>query len=453
MSADGTSTGGTGTGGAGVTGSWEAALAGEANLEPALVRELVGLAVSGRAGPSRQRRVMLARLARTGQAAPRDVVADLCRAVALPDPAAVDRAGQRLVAMHATVAFAGARGYPERLWQLWPELGPPLAVFRVAAGPLPPGPSVAVVGSRQPSLDGLDLAGELARLLARHGIVVVSGMARGIDEAAHEGALSVGGTTIAVLGTGFGVDYPRGRGPLRVAIAASGGVITELAPGAPPLGFQFLDRNRIVSGLADAIVVVEGRARSGALATARIGAEQGREVWAIPGSPNQPTSRAPLDLIRDGARPLTRLDDVLEVLQTYGVTASPSVGAGAAAVRAADPAIDRAAGRAQVQRGDPGEDQGEDRFGDRSAGPRVDSAHAQLAANFDTATGTAAAAAVPDGPLSAVLAGLSAVPANAAALAHLTGMNVGQVLAALAELTANGHARTTPQGWICGGRP
>lgn len=436
--------------GAGETNSWEAALAGDADLEPALVRALVGLAVSGRAGPSRQRRAMLARLARTGQAAPRDVVADLCRAVALPDPAAVDRAGQRLAAMHATVAFAGAQGYPERLWQLWPELGPPLAFFRVAAGPLPTGPAVAVVGSRQPSLDGLDLAGELARLLARHGIVVVSGMARGIDEAAHEGALRVGGSTIAVLGTGFGVDYPRGRGSLRAAIAASGGVITELAPGAPPLGFQFLDRNRIVSGLADAVVVVEGRARSGALATARLGAEQGREVWAIPGSPNQPTSRAPLDLIRDGARPLTRLDEVLEVLHTprvtNGVTASPSVGAEGegAAVSAADPAIGPAADRARGQRGD--------QAGNRIAGPGADPMHAQSAASSDTAAGTAVAAVVPDGPLSAVLAGLSVVPANAAALARLTGLPVGEVLAALAELTANGHARTTPQGWIRGGR-
>ena len=246
-----------------------AALAGDA--DPVLVRRVVALAASGVASPLRQRRAALERLARDGRAAPADVLADLERLVPAPLWRAQAGAqadggpqtlGRRLAAADARVLVLGQPGYPERLAQLWPELGAPLWLFARAASPgvLGPGPAVAVVGSRHPSFDGLDMAAELGGLLARHGVLVVSGLARGIDEAAHEGALGAGGPTVAVLGTGFGVDYPRGREPLRRRIAASGALVTELAPGAPPRAHQFLERNRLIAGLADAVVVVEGRA-------------------------------------------------------------------------------------------------------------------------------------------------------------------------------------------------
>jgi DNA processing protein len=205
-------------------------------------------------------------------------------------------------------------------------LGAPLWVFVLGTGSLPGGPAAAIVGTRHPTLDGARTARELGALLARHGVTVVSGMARGIDQAGHAGALDAGGRTVAVLGTGFGVDYPRRDGPLRDAIAGAGGLVSELLPGTPPQKPNFLWRNRIISGLADVTVVVEGRAGSGALHTARMAAAQGRDVLAVPGPVRAPTSRAPLDLIRDGAQPLTRLEDVLEILGIeVGAEVAPTV--------------------------------------------------------------------------------------------------------------------------------
>ena len=153
-------------------------------------------------------------------------------------------------------------------------------------------------------------------------------LARGIDQAAHRGALDAGGRTYAVLGTGLGVDYPAGSATLRDRIVRSGALFTELPPATGPRPWQFLARNRIISGLADATVVVEGRARSGALQTARMAAGQGRDVWAVPGSINAPTSAAPLALLRDGAIPLTGIDDfVTAVTDTAPSDAREAVGA------------------------------------------------------------------------------------------------------------------------------
>ena len=223
---------------------------------------------------------------------------------------AVDRA---LVAHDLTVSVVGEPGYPPRLAASWPEQGAPLWLYR--QGPPDWGRRVlGIVGTRRASLEGLTIAGRLASLAARHDVTVVSGLARGIDQAAHRGALEAGGTTAAVQGTGAGVDYPYGDTRLRERIAASGGLYSEYLPGTPPRPHHFLERNRIIAGLVDALVVVEGRARSGALHTARLAAEQGREVWAVPGSPLAPAAQGPLALIRDGARVLTRLEDVLEDL-------------------------------------------------------------------------------------------------------------------------------------------
>lgn len=231
----------------------------------------------------------------------------------LASPKQADAAAQSLLRAGSRVLIAGTSGYPARLADAWPELGAPLWVFLLGTG-IPERPAAAVVGTRHPTLDGATTARELASLLARTGATVVSGLARGIDQAAHLGALDGGGPTVAVLGTGFGVDYPRRDGPLRDAIAAAGALLSELLPGTPPQKRTFLWRNRIISALADVTVVVEGRSGSGALHTARMAAAQGRDVLAVPGPVRAATSRAPLDLIRDGAQPLTRLDDVLEVL-------------------------------------------------------------------------------------------------------------------------------------------
>ena len=130
-------------------------------------------------------------------------------------------------------------------------------------------PAVAIVGTRGPTLDGVRTAHDLAAALAGAGVDVVSGLARGIDQAAHRGALDAGGRTYAVLGTGLGVDYPAGSATLRDRIVRSGALFTELPPATGPRPWQFLARNRIISGPADATVVVEGRARRGGLPTPR----------------------------------------------------------------------------------------------------------------------------------------------------------------------------------------
>lgn len=230
----------------------------------------------------------------------------------LAGPTRVRAATAALAAQHAAVSVLGRPGYPSALAELWPELGSPLWLF--VRGTLPAAPAVAVVGTRQPTLDGLLTARRIAEHLARHGVTVVSGMARGIDQAAHRGALAAGGHTVGVLGTGLGVDYPRGDQRLRDAVVAQGALATEHPVGVGVLPSRFPARNRIISGLAQAVVVVEGRLRSGAVMTARLAAEQGREVFAAPGSLNQPTAAGPLALIADGARPLVDLDDVLEAV-------------------------------------------------------------------------------------------------------------------------------------------
>ena len=231
----------------------------------------------------------------------------------------------RLAALGAQTMVAGQPGFPTRLATAWPDLGAPLWVFvRAPGGRLPEVPTVAVVGTRRATLDGLATARLIAATVARAGAAVVSGLARGIDQAAHEACLEAGGRTIAVLGTGFGVDYPAGAGDLRRAIADSGGLVSELPPGTPPRPHRFLQRNRIIAGLADAVVVVEGGRQSGALTTARSALEQGREVLACPGSLHSPQAAASLQLIRDGARVVTEPDDVLDALGVLGLTSEPS---------------------------------------------------------------------------------------------------------------------------------
>jgi DNA processing protein len=174
--------------------------------------------------------------------------------------------------------------------------------------------AVAVIGARAASQEGLLAAGEIACDLARAGIVVVSGLARGIDSAAHQGALDGGGKTIAVLGTGIDRVYPPENDLLSEHIAACGLLLTEFPPGSHPEDWHFPRRNRIISGLARAVVVVEAREKSGSLITARLAADQGRDVMAVPGTILGGRNRGANALLRDGAKLVESAVDILQEL-------------------------------------------------------------------------------------------------------------------------------------------
>jgi DNA processing protein len=213
--------------------------------------------------------------------------------------------------------------WPDRLDHLE---RPPLGFWQLGAiGPQ--SPAVAVVGSRQATFSGVEIARAIGRELGAAGIQVVSGMALGIDAAAHDGALDAGGSTVAVLGCGIDICYPPRHATLRSRIAESGSVITEEPAGTPPLKYNFPKRNRIIAALALAVVVVEATERSGALSTARWAADLGREVLAVPGSIRARQSSGTNLLIRDGARPFLGISDLVETLATLGV-AVPETAAG-----------------------------------------------------------------------------------------------------------------------------
>jgi DNA processing protein len=158
------------------------------------------------------------------------------------------------------------------------------------------------------------VARQLGRQLARAGVTVVSGLARGVDGAAHEGALDAGGRTVAVLGCGLDQCYPPEHAGLLEAVAASGAVLSEFPLGCPPLAGHFPRRNRIISGLVRGVVVVEAAERSGSLITARLALEQGREVFAVPGPITSAVSRGTHSLLRQGARLVGGVEDILEEL-------------------------------------------------------------------------------------------------------------------------------------------
>jgi DNA processing protein len=171
---------------------------------------------------------------------------------------------------------------------------------------------VAIVGSRHASTYGKYTTDRISRELALRGITIVSGMARGIDSCAHRGALAAKGRTIAVLGSGLDVIYPPENKNLFAAIAQSGAVISEFPLGTQPLPYHFPARNRIISGLSYGVVVVEAGEKSGSLITARLAMEQGREVFAIPGTIDSASSRGTNSLIKQGAKLIDNIDDILE---------------------------------------------------------------------------------------------------------------------------------------------
>ncbi|HEY3700471.1 MAG TPA: DNA-processing protein DprA [Spongiibacteraceae bacterium] len=178
-------------------------------------------------------------------------------------------------------------------------------------------PQLAVVGSRRPSRQGLSDAGDFAAALAGAGFIVTSGLAYGIDAASHQAALNVGGKTIAVLGNGVDTIYPATNRALAAAISQHGAVISEFPLGTPPRANHFPSRNRIISGLSLGVLVVEAALKSGSLVTARLAAEQNREVFALPGSIHNPVSRGCNSLIRQGATLVQNADDILSELRGW----------------------------------------------------------------------------------------------------------------------------------------
>jgi DNA processing protein len=171
--------------------------------------------------------------------------------------------------------------------------------------------AAAVVGSRRPTAYGLRMAGQLAGDLGGRGVTIVSGFARGVDTAAHRGALAVGGRTIAVLGSGVDVVYPPENRRLGAEVARAGAVVSQFPMGTPPLPQHFPIRNRVIAGLSLGTVVVEAAERSGALITARLAGELGREVYAVPGNVSSPVSQGANGLIQDGAKLVRDWQDVV----------------------------------------------------------------------------------------------------------------------------------------------
>ena len=176
-------------------------------------------------------------------------------------------------------------------------------------------PAVAIVGSRKPTTYGVEVTTQIAENLARRGIVIISGMALGVDSLAHKAALQVGGRTIAVQGNGLARLYPSSNRQLGEDIVTSGGaIISEYEPHAPPMKYRFLERNRLVSALSDAVLVTEAAARSGSLNTVMHALDQGKEVFVVPGNITSPMSAGCNALLKQGAHPATCAEDILEVI-------------------------------------------------------------------------------------------------------------------------------------------
>jgi DNA processing protein len=237
------------------------------------------------------------------------VDADEAETVKNPLRFAASRAQVTLLSANA-VAIVDAE-YPPLLREI---IDPPFAMFYRGDLSLLQKPMVAVVGSRRASAYGMNAAAHLARQLASAGVVIVSGLARGIDGSAHQAALDSAAPTIAILGTGIDIIYPRSHAKLTRAIAGHGLLMTEFPPGTPPLAANFPVRNRLISGISLGTVIVEATGKSGSLITARMAAEQGREVFAVPGSIFAPATEGPHRLIQYGAKLVHDAADILEEL-------------------------------------------------------------------------------------------------------------------------------------------
>ena len=217
--------------------------------------------------------------------------------------------------------------YPQALLDIG---DPPLMLYVKGRLELLSAPSLAVVGSRNATAQGIANAERFSEVLSQAGLTIVSGMALGIDTAAHQGGLRGPGSTIAVIGTGIDIVYPARNRGLAHRIAESGCIVSEYPLGMPAIASNFPRRNRIISGLARGVLVIEAAAQSGSLITARMAAEQGREVLAIPGSIHSPLAKGCHQLIKQGAKLVESAQDVIEELRFGNI--APAVVAGAPAV-------------------------------------------------------------------------------------------------------------------------
>jgi DNA processing protein len=258
------------------------------------------------------------------------VAAETAAKLKTPDDRTVDRWRQWLARPHRALVTFGSPAYPHRLAQL---ADAPLALW--VEGPelgLLGGPQLAIVGSRSPTTGGRETAEQFARYLSERGLTITSGLATGIDGASHRGALPSLGGTVAVLGCGIDVVFPRAHAQLAADVAARGLLVSEYAPGVEPQKYFFPQRNRIIAGLSLGTLVVEATRRSGSLITAQQAMDYGREVFAIPGSIHNPLARGCHWLIRQGAKLVEEAADILVELEPQlraeGI-ALPSVAAAA----------------------------------------------------------------------------------------------------------------------------
>ena len=259
------------------------------------------------------------------QAAP---VSELAKVVGA-DVAAAIRTGKSSPAVDAALHWAGERGhavltladadYPRQLLEI-PD--PPTLLYAVGRLELLSQPALAIVGSRNATVQGAHNAEQFARAFSAAGLTIVSGLALGIDAAAHRGALGAPGSTIAVLGTGVDIVYPRQHAALAAEIAERGLLLSEFPLGAAAAAHHFPRRNRLISGLARGCLVVEAALASGSLITARAAADQGRDVFAIPGSIHSPLSKGCHALIKQGAKLVESAEDVLAELTGFHRTAA-----------------------------------------------------------------------------------------------------------------------------------
>ena len=249
-------------------------------------------------------------------------------ALADPDQAAIERDLRWLTAPGHRLLCACDTSYPPQLAAI---VGAPLALFVDGDPSALSLPQLAIVGSRSATAAGRETAFEFALRLSAAGLAITSGLAIGIDAAAHRGALAAGGRTIAVCGTGLDQVYPAEHAGLAAAITAQGALVSEFPTGMPPLAANFPRRNRLLSGLARGVLVIEAAARSGSLITARLAGEQGRDVMAMPGSIHNALARGCHRLIKDGAALVESPEDVLATIGFQGLAAGPAAGTNASA--------------------------------------------------------------------------------------------------------------------------
>lgn len=307
-----------------------------------------------------------------------------------PDRAQPDADREWLESAGCLLIYFGHPDYPALLTQI---SDPPVVLFVQGRVELLSFPQIAVVGSRNPSAAGRQHAARFSRELSATGLVVTSGLAAGIDAVSHKTALDSGGATVAVAGNGLDETYPAANKKLAGRIRDEGVLVSEFPPGTPPRGAHFPQRNRVISGLSLGVIVVEAAIRSGSLITARLAAEQGREVFAVPGSIDNPLSRGCHRMINDGAKLVERVEDVTSELGVLLNTIAASAG------------------------------------DDCTRDPQTDAVRDRW-----------------DGPGKTLLDALGHDPATIDSLVQRTGLTAGRVSSILLALEIDGHVASAPGG-------